>query len=65
MSLLKRTRRKKARRHSGWYLPLVLQDRTGLCCDSYVRKPLRRFTFHERVPGTPATWFAVCRADWA
>ena len=24
------TRRKKARRHSGWYLPLVLQDRTRL-----------------------------------
>ena len=44
-SLPKRTRRKNARRHSGWYLPLVLQDRTGLCCDSYVRKPLRRFTF--------------------
>ena len=42
----KRTRRKNARRHSGWYLPLVLQDRTRLCCDSYVRKPLRRFTFH-------------------
>ena len=55
-----RTRRKKARRHSGWYLPLVLQDRTRLCCDSYVRKPLRRFTFREWVPGNPATWFAVC-----
>ena len=55
------TRRKNARRHSGWYLPLVLQDRTRLCCDSYVRKPLRRFTFRKQVPGKPATQFAVSR----
>ena len=55
-----RTRRRNARRHSGWYLPLVLQYRTGLCCDSYVRKPLRRFTFHSSVPGHPATLFAFC-----
>jgi hypothetical protein len=48
-------------RHSGWYLPLVLQDRTCLCCDSYVLKPLRRFTFRAVVPGKAATWFAVCR----
>jgi hypothetical protein len=56
-----RMRRKKAMRHSGWYLPLVLQDRTSLCCDSYVEKPLRRFTFRKWVPGVTATWFAVFR----
>jgi len=54
-----RMRRKKAMRHSGWYRPLVLQDRTTLCCDSYVRKPLRRFTFRKRVPRDLATQFAV------
>jgi hypothetical protein len=44
---------------------LVLQDRTRVCCDSYVRQPLRRFTFPASVPGKVATWFAVSRRQSA
>src|SRR5262249_34024141 len=58
-----RTRRKNARRQSGWERPMgpTVLDRTALCCGSYVGKPLHGFTFRKRVPRRVATWFAVCR----